>query len=171
MKINVNLGKKCLFSKYKLLELTTKENLDKILANQQTEDDSLEIAKIFSTKMHVSSKDSKSNICFMDMRGKSELKPADSARFEFLIFGGILGDHPPQDRGKDLRSNFANVRHLGPVQMTTDTALLVSREILEQECPLESLKFVTNPAIPCDSEVKAYLDMAIPHSTLADEKF
>jgi ribosome biogenesis SPOUT family RNA methylase Rps3 len=44
-----------------------------------------------------------SNICFMDMRGEKVLSPEDSKQFEFLIFGGVLGDHPPQDRVKDLR--------------------------------------------------------------------
>ncbi len=68
----------------------------------------------------------------MDMRGENDLHPDDSEKFEFLIFGGILGDHPPQDRSKNLRENFANVRKLGTIQMTTDTALLVSREILEE---------------------------------------
>lgn len=99
------------------------------------------------------------------------MKPEDSERFEFLIFGGILGDHPPQDRGKDLRSNFANVRQLGDIQMTTDTALLVSREILEEGKALGSLAFVTDPAVPCDDEVRRYLDMALPLASLASEKF
>ena len=60
--------------------------------------------------MHVDTKSAESNICFMDMRGQEVLKPEDRSRFQFVIFGGILGDHPPQDRGMELRSNFANVR-------------------------------------------------------------
>ena len=47
--------------------------------------------------------------------------------------------------------------------MTTDTALLVSREILEEAKPIESLKFVTDPEIPSDDKVRRYLDMALPH--------
>ena len=117
LKINENLGYKCLMSRLNLLELTTKENIDKVLENQEEykDDDTYEIATLFSVGMKVKASSSESNICFMDMRGESELKPEDSKQFEFLIFGGILGDHPPQDRGKELRSNFANVRQLGTI--------------------------------------------------------
>lgn len=55
--------------------------------------------------------------------------------------------------------------------MTTDSALLVSREILEEGKPLSSLKFVTDPQIPCDDLVKRYLDLALPLSTMSNEKF
>ena len=55
--------------------------------------------------------------------------------------------------------------------MTTDTALLVSREILEEGKLITSLKFVENPEIPTDNSVKRYLDMAFPIATLASEKF
>ena len=72
------------------------------------------------------------NICFMDMRAEQVLQPADREQFRFLVFGGILGDHPPQDRAKNFRETFSHIRQLGTVQMTTDTALLVSHEILGQ---------------------------------------
>ena len=55
--------------------------------------------------------------------------------------------------------------------MTTDTALLTSREILEEGKPLSSLKFTTEPEIPTDDSVKRYLDMALPISTLAAPEF
>ena len=45
--VNENLGKKALFSKYPLLDLTTKEKLDSIISNPAEDDDSIEIAKIF----------------------------------------------------------------------------------------------------------------------------
>lgn len=50
--------------------------------------------------------------------------------------------------------------------MTTDTALLVSREILEEHKPMNSLKFMDDPSIPSDDNVKTYLDFALPISTL-----
>jgi len=43
------------------------------------------------------------NVCMMDMRAEKELSPSDAKRFEFVIFGGILGDHPPKDKAKELR--------------------------------------------------------------------
>ena len=68
----------------------------------------------------------------MDMRAEKELCPDDAKTLKFVVFGGILGDHPPQDRAKSFREdNFKQIRNLGKVQMTTDTAVLVSSEILE----------------------------------------
>ena len=99
------------------------------------EDDTLEILELFHKHM----KPNQDNICFMDMRGPQILNPKDAETFDFLIFGGILGDHPPQDRAKDMREQFSNVRQLGTIQMTTDTALLVSREIMEEGRSFETL--------------------------------
>lgn len=111
------------------------------------------------------------NVCFMDMRGASLLSPEDAKQFQFVIFGGILGDHPPKDRAGDFRANFSNVRSLGPVQMTTDTALLVSREILEEGKQLEKLKFTTDPEIPTDNSVKKYLDIRMPLLNIIEDSF
>jgi hypothetical protein len=55
--------------------------------------------------------------------------------------------------------------------MTTDTALLVAREILEEGKPIASLKFTEDPEIPSDESVRRYLDMAYPITTLASDKF
>jgi hypothetical protein len=35
------------------------------------------------------------NVCFMDFRAEAELTPCDAKTFDFVVFGGILGDHPP----------------------------------------------------------------------------
>ena len=45
----------------------------------------------------------KSQICLLDMRGKETLAYKDRETFSVFIFGGILGDHPPRDRTKELR--------------------------------------------------------------------
>jgi ribosome biogenesis SPOUT family RNA methylase Rps3 len=42
----------------------------------------------------------------MDMRADKVLSPGDSKQFSFVVFGGILGDHPPQDRAKEFREQF-----------------------------------------------------------------
>ena len=55
--------------------------------------------------------------------------------------------------------------------MTTDTALLVAREILEEGKHLSEMKFTTDPQIPCDDQVKRYLDMALPIKAMVDDKF
>ena len=83
LKINANLGSKCLMSSFNLLQLTTRETLDKILASEaeNSSDDTFTVAKIFADGMKVKASSSESNICFMDMRGESELKSEDSKRF------------------------------------------------------------------------------------------
>ena len=51
-----------------------------------------------------------SNICFMDMRAENVLAPVEREQFRFVVFGGILGDHPPQDRAKEFRETFSHIR-------------------------------------------------------------
>ncbi|PWO00624.1 hypothetical protein FA09DRAFT_328034 [Tilletiopsis washingtonensis] len=51
--------------------------------------------------------------------------------FTHFLFGGILGDDPPRDRTAALRLRGPPRRHLGAMQMTTDTALGVTSAVVE----------------------------------------
>ena len=102
----------------------------------------------------------------MDMRATEVLAPKDT--FRFVVFGGILGDHPPQDRAMEFRSRFNHIRQLGDVQMTTDTAVLVSHEILEGKTEISNLNFVDEPCIPMDDQVTRYLDEMLPLAQMAE---
>ncbi|KDN52075.1 hypothetical protein K437DRAFT_254629 [Tilletiaria anomala UBC 951] len=51
--------------------------------------------------------------------------------FDYFLFGGILGDDPPRDRTASLRTMGFPGRHLGKIQMTTDTALGVTKRVVE----------------------------------------
>lgn len=51
--------------------------------------------------------------------------------FSHFLFGGILGDDPPRDRTGSLRALGFPGRHLGKIQMTTDTALGVTKRVVE----------------------------------------
>ena len=42
----------------------------------------------------------------------------------------LTGDDPPRDRTAELRALGFPTRHLGPVQMTTDTALGVTKRVV-----------------------------------------
>lgn len=44
-----------------------------------------------------------------------------------------LGDDPPRDRTSQLRQLGFPTRHLGPVQMTTDTALGVTKRVIDNK--------------------------------------
>ncbi|TKY86925.1 hypothetical protein EX895_004213 [Sporisorium graminicola] len=62
----------------------------------------------------------------------SSTKPAAAGGpFEFFLYGGILGDDPPRDRTSSLRQLGFPSRHLGGIQMTTDTALGVTKRCVE----------------------------------------
>lgn len=50
--------------------------------------------------------------------------------------------------------------------MTTDTAVLVTKEIIEDGKEFDKMKFVVDPEIPTDELVKRYLDFKFPISSL-----
>ncbi|RPA85964.1 DUF431-domain-containing protein, partial [Ascobolus immersus RN42] len=95
----------------------------------------------------------KERVCLLDPRGKSELAPEDgdwkedAKGFKWFVFGGILGDDPPRDRTAELRDLGFEGRRLGPVQMTTDTAVRVTRLVVQGKQELEKIKYVDFPEI------------------------
>ena len=78
----------------------------------------------------------KARVCLLDPRAEKELAPEDAQNFDLFLYGGILGDDPPRDRTGELRKLGFEGRHLGPVQMTTDTAVGVTKIVVEDggEC-------------------------------------
>jgi ribosome biogenesis SPOUT family RNA methylase Rps3 len=70
-------------------------------------------------------------ICLLDADGKETLSPVDKKRFDILVFGGILGDFPPQKRTKkELGSLNLPLRSMGKEQMPTDNAVYVAKKII-----------------------------------------
>jgi len=95
-------------------------------------------------------------VCLLDMDAEEALQPEDAGRFDALVFGGILGNvtelpeggYGSDDRTRELRRlGFAKRRHLGPMQMTTDTAVLVCNLVLEEARPLAEIPFLDSPEI------------------------
>src|SRR3989338_939641 len=73
-------------------------------------------------------------VCVLDPEAKEVLAPSDSSKFDYFVFGGILGDHPPRKRTKkELTSFLPNVaiRNLGRAQLPTDNAVYLSKAILD----------------------------------------
>ncbi|CAK5278092.1 unnamed protein product [Mycena citricolor] len=92
--------------------------------------------------------DAKSKICLLDPKAENVLAPEDGdGRFEWFLFGGILGDDPPRDRTSELRVLGFPTRHLGPVQMTTDTALGVTKLVVQDKIPLDKIPYIDLPTI------------------------
>lgn len=71
--------------------------------------------------------------CILDPASDNLLKPSDSKQFDYTIFGGILGDFPAQNRTKEILSDKlrCETRNLGKEQMPTDTAVRVTKMILD----------------------------------------
>ncbi|KAJ7130408.1 SAM-dependent RNA methyltransferase [Mycena epipterygia] len=92
--------------------------------------------------------DALDKVCLLDPKAELPLSPEDGdGRFEWFLFGGILGDDPPRDRTSELRVLGFPTRHLGPVQMTTDTALGVTKLVVDDKIPLDDIPYVNFPTI------------------------
>ncbi|GJJ78118.1 hypothetical protein EMPS_10477 [Entomortierella parvispora] len=86
-------------------------------------------------------------VCLLDPSSPNVLSPEDADTYDFFLFGGILGDDPPRDRTGELRKLGFATRHLGSVQMTTDTAVNVTRRVIEGKTPLDQIPFIDHPEI------------------------
>lgn len=104
-------------------------------------------AEIRSDSIEVYFADKTDKICLLDPAAKQELSPSDTQHFDVFLFGGILGDDPPRDRTSELRKKGFSGRRLGPVQMTTDTAVRVTRTIVLEGRQLEDIPYVDFPEL------------------------
>ncbi|KAK9461792.1 SAM-dependent RNA methyltransferase [Lipomyces oligophaga] len=86
-------------------------------------------------------------VCLLDPAAEVDLSPADAEQFDWFVFGGILGDHPPRDRTGELRRYGFTGRRLGDKQMTTDTAIRVTQIIAEKRVALDEIPFVDFPEL------------------------
>ncbi|KAI1462776.1 DUF431-domain-containing protein [Annulohypoxylon moriforme] len=89
----------------------------------------------------------KERVCLLDPQAEKDLNPEDKREFDVFLFGGILGDDPPRDRTSELRKKGFQGRRLGPVQMTTDTAVRVTRMVIEEQFTLNKVPFVDFPEL------------------------
>ncbi|KAJ5369619.1 SAM-dependent RNA methyltransferase predicted [Penicillium cosmopolitanum] len=85
--------------------------------------------------------DKKERVCLLDPAAQVELSPEDGDNFDVFLFGGIL------DRTSELRKKGYVGRRLGPKQMTTDTAVRVTRLVVHEKVPLEQISYVDYPEI------------------------
>ncbi len=71
--------------------------------------------------------------CILESKGKQTLQPADAKKFDYFVFGGILGNHPEAAKSQVIMKKMpeARIRNLGKNQMSTDTAVLATKMILD----------------------------------------
>eukprot|EP00949_MAST-11_sp_MAST-11-sp1_P001489 g1489.t1 len=96
--------------------------------------------------------DDLSRVCLLDQEATELLVPEDEGKFEYFLFGGILGnvDDFDADRTKVLRAQGYTCRNLREAQMTTPTAVCVSHRILHRKVPFDELRFVDRPEFETD---------------------
>jgi ribosome biogenesis SPOUT family RNA methylase Rps3 len=89
--------------------------------------------------------------CLLDPKAGGVLTPHDcNEKFDYLIFGGILGDDPPQGRTQKAFAGLdCDQRNLGDVQMSTNTAVLVAKKIADGT-QFAAINFVDELIIPVE---------------------
>ncbi|KAG2355999.1 SAM-dependent RNA methyltransferase [Suillus spraguei] len=92
-------------------------------------------------------------VCLLDPKAQTALAPEDGKIFDHFLFGvrsvftETSGDDPPRDRTSELRQLGFPSRHLGQMQMTTDTALGVTKRVVDDKVQLNSIPYVDFPTI------------------------
>jgi len=112
--------------------------------------------------------------CLLDPSAKKTLAPADAKKFNYLIFGGILGDFPRKHRTQLLAQQLGKIekRNLGQMQMSTDNAVLTAKLIIDGT-PLEKIPFLDKLEILVDvgeSVVLPYRYVLINHRPFISQK-
>jgi ribosome biogenesis SPOUT family RNA methylase Rps3 len=120
----------CLIEYEHISETVGKENLWFTNIKEKDKKKLERFGKVFSESvktMHLN------NSCVLDPEGDKTLSPNETSNFNYLIFGGILGDYPPKKRTKEELTPFianAQVRNIGKEQMSTDNAVYTVCQIV-----------------------------------------
>lgn len=101
--------------------------------------------------------------CVLDPEAKQLLTPEIAKRYNYFIFGGILGDDPPRARTKEELTRFLSYPafNLGKSQMSTDTAVIVTKLICDGK-KLSSLKFQQGIEV----KINSYEEVRLPYKYL-----
>ncbi|MBI2148635.1 hypothetical protein HYU23_03065 [Candidatus Woesearchaeota archaeon] len=137
----------CLIEYRNISGIVGRKNL--IFTNIKNPNDIKKLKKFGNVKKENVVKLKLKNACLLDLKAKKTLNPTEAKNFDYFIFGGILGDFPEQGRTeKYLTSKLKNVevRNLTNKQMSTDTAVLVTKLIAKGK-NINEIKFVDNPSI------------------------
>ncbi|MCX8158765.1 MAG: SAM-dependent methyltransferase [Candidatus Pacearchaeota archaeon] len=104
------------------------------------------------------------NACVLDPEAKKTLSSKEAKKFDFFIFGGILGDYPPKKRTKsELTTHLkkAKARNLGKCQFSTDNAVFVTKQIILGK-ELSKMKFINELTIKINDIESTILPFCYP---------
>ncbi len=103
------------------------------------------------------------NSCLLDPLAEKTLTSSEAKRFDYFIFGGILGDNPPRKRTQELTKLNCEKRNLGEKQMSTDTAAEAVYLIINGK-ELEQINFIDEPEI----EIKKNESVILPYRYISE---
>lgn len=135
----------CLIEYKNISKIVGKNSL--ILTNIKNPKDRKKLERLGEVRKESVLKIKIENACLLDPKASKTLNSKE--KFDYLIFGGILGDFPEQGRTeKYLTSRLKNiqVKNLGKKQMSTDTAVLVAH-IIYRGIDVKEMGFIDNPSI------------------------
>ena len=87
------------------------------------------------------------NVCVLSQYSNKALDKNDKNKFQYFVFGGILGDNPAKKRTDEIIKSLKKYkikfeeRNLGNRQMPTDNAVFVAKKILDGK-NINDFKFV-----------------------------
>lgn len=139
------LYKWCFLEYENMSKIVGKKNL--IFSNIKNKRDFLKLKKlgnareesIFELKLN------KNKTCVLDPNSKRTLTPATARKFGYFVFGGILGNYPPEKRTRKMLTEKLGFKsfNIGKKQMSTDNAVLAVK-LIAGGMPLEKIKFKDN---------------------------
>lgn len=101
-------------------------------------------------------------MCLLDMDAKAALITEDKNKFQYFLFGGILGDNPRKHRTAELRLKIKpETRNLTNKQMSTDTAVYVTKKVLDGT-KLGELRFADEVEIILEGDERGGESVILP---------
>ncbi|MBI2654904.1 hypothetical protein HYX06_00575 [Candidatus Woesearchaeota archaeon] len=134
----------CLIEYGHISEIAGKENL--IFTNIKNKKGGDKLKKYGTVYEKGISELNLNRICVLSQYASKTLAANDKNKFEYFVFGGILGDNPAKKRTDMIIKNLKNKkikfneRNLGSRQMPTDNAVYAAKKVLEGG-KLSDLKF------------------------------
>lgn len=139
---------------------------DALLFTNLTKAMEKKLALLGKTTTHSVDKIQLTKPCLLDPHADKTLTTEEAKQFSDFIFGGILGDYPPQKRTIELAKLLPQIprRNLGNAQMSTDTAVFVTKKIIDG-IPLEKLIFLDGYVI----QMGKNMEVSLPYRYLVEK--
>jgi len=111
-------------------------------------------------------KQKQNKICVLDPEAPKLLSSSEAKKYDYFVFGGILGDYPPRKRTQEELTSVMKkkgvkfeVRNIGKNQFSTDNAVFVVSEIVKGK-NFKKMKFLDKFVL----KFGKFLEMELPYS-------